>query len=116
MSQAQRYYITIDDLANARGPDPDLAFQGSSPQSFAEALQEALRTPVLFQRWKSLQPDPDDVDRSLEPVDPDAVVTARQDDLHTDVEVVTSLAHAVLRHRLFILIGAHWQLRDVASA
>lgn len=116
MSQAQRYYITIDNLADARGPDPDLAFQGSSPHSFAEALQDALRHSILFKRWKAMQPDPDEVDDSLAPVDPNATVTAEQDDLHTNVQVVTTLAHAVLRHRLFILIGPHWQLRDVAAA
>lgn len=116
MSQAQRYYITIADLAVARGPDPDLSFQGSSPQSFAAALQEALRHSILFKRWKALQPDQDEVDASLAPVDANATVTARQDDLHTNVEVVTTLAHAVLRHRLFILIGPNWQLRDVAAA
>jgi len=26
------------------------------------------------------------------------------------------LTHFVLRHRLFLLIGPNWQLRDVASA
>ena len=116
LSQAQRYFITIANLAKARGPDADLSFQGSSPQSFAEALQQALREPILFQRWKAKQPDPDEVDQSLAPVEPAATVTAEPDDLHTDVQVVTSLAHAVLRHRLFILIGPNWQLRDVAAA
>lgn len=115
MSQAQRYYLTIADLATARGPDPDLSFQGSSPQAFADALQEALRKPILFDRWKARQPDPDDVDASLAPVDPDAKVMAKLRDLHTDVEVATTLPHSVLRHRLFILIGPHWQLHDVAA-
>jgi hypothetical protein len=116
VSQAQRFYLTIANLAKARGPDPDLSFQGSSPQSFAEALQAALRHPVLFQRWKAKQPDPDEVDQSLAPVDPTAPVTAKLDDLHTDVQVVTTLTHSVMRHRLFILIGPNWQLRDVAGA
>lgn len=116
VSQAQRFYLTIANLAKARGPDPDLSFQGSSPQSFAEALQAALRHPVLFQRWKAKQPDPDEVDQSLAPVDPTATVTAKLDDLHTDVQVVTTLTHSVMRHRLFILIGPNWQLRDVAAA
>jgi len=116
LSQAQRFYLTIANLAQARGPDPDLSFQGSSPQSFAEALQSALRQPVLFQSWKAKQPDPDEVDQSLAPVDPAATVTAVLDDLHIDVQVVTRLTHFVLRHRLFILIGPHWQLRDVAAA
>ena len=116
MNQAQRYFITIANLATARGPDPDLSFQGSSPQSFAEALQAALRQPVLFQRWKAKQPDPDEVDQSLAPVDPTATVSAQLDDLRTEVQVVTTLTHFVLRHRLFMLIGPHWQLRDVAAA
>ncbi|MGH8145049.1 MAG: hypothetical protein ACREPY_01840 [Rhodanobacteraceae bacterium] len=116
MSQAQRFYLTIANLAKARGPDPDLSFQGSSPQSFAVALEEALREPILFQRWKAKQPDPDEVDQSLAPVDPAATVTAKLDDLQTDVQVVTMLTHFVLRHRLFILIGPNWQLHDVAVA
>ncbi|MGH8126072.1 MAG: hypothetical protein ACREPK_09535 [Rhodanobacteraceae bacterium] len=116
MSQAQRYYLTIANLAKARGPDPDLSFQGSSPTGFATALQEALRQPILFQHWKARQPDPDEVDQSLAPVDANATVTAKLDDLHTDVQVLTTLTHFVLRHRLFILIGPNWQLRDVAAA
>lgn len=116
MSQAQRYYLTIANLAKARGPDADLSFQGSSPHSFATALEEALRQPILFQRWKAKQPDPDEVDQSLAPVDPNATVTATLDSMKTQVEVVTTLTHFVLRHRLFILIGPNWQLHDVASA
>jgi hypothetical protein len=116
LSQAQRFYLTIANLAKARGPDPDLSFQGSSPQSFAEELEEALRQPILFQRWKAKQPDPDEVDQSLAPTDPEATVTAKLDDLQTDVQVVTTLTHFVLRHRLFILIGPNWQLHDVAVA
>lgn len=116
MPKAQRFYLSIANLATARGPDPDLSFQGAAPQSFAAALQEALRKPVLFERWKAKQPDPDKVDPSLAPVDLAATVTATPHDLHTDIEVVTTLTHFVLRHRLFILIGPHWQLHDVATA
>ncbi|HXS72787.1 MAG TPA: hypothetical protein VN725_02000 [Rhodanobacteraceae bacterium] len=116
MSTAQRYYLSIDDLGHARGPDPDLSFNGSSPQSFAEALQQALRETVLFQRWRAKQPDPEDVDESLAPVDPAATVSAHQDDLHAEVEVVTSLPHAILRHRLNLLVGHRWKLRDVRAA
>ncbi len=116
MSQAQRYYLTIANLADARGPDADLSFQGSSPQSFAAVLEAALRQPVLFQRWTATQPDPNEVDPSLAPVDPDATVSASLDDMQTDVEVVTKLTHSVLRHRLFILIGPNWQLHDVTAA
>lgn len=116
MSQAQRYYLSIDNLATARGPDAALSFQGAAPQSFADALQDALRRPVLFDRWRATQPDPDDVDPSLAPVDPNATVSAQLKDIHVNVEVVTTLTHFVLRHRLFILIGPHWKLHDVAAA
>ena len=116
LSQAQRFYLSINNLATARGPDPKLAFQGSSPQSFAAALQEALRQPILFQRWKATQPDPDKVDPTLAPVDPDATVTAELQDIKTNVQVVTTLTHFILRHRLFILIGPNWQLHDVVAA
>lgn len=117
MTHAQRFYLTVSNLATARGPDADLSFQGSSPQSFANALQHALREPILFRRWKARQPDPDDVDPSLAPVDASATVTATlTDDMRTEVQVVTSLTHFVLRHRLFILIGPHWQLHDVVAA
>jgi len=115
LSQSQRYYLTIPNLGKARGPDPALSFQGSSPQSFATVLQEALRQPTFFQRWKARQPDPEEVDQSLAPVDPNATVTAEMHDLHTEVQVVTTLTHFVLRHRLFILIGPNWQLHDVAA-
>lgn len=116
MSSAQRYYLTIDDLGHARGPDPDLSFSGSSPQTFADALQSALRERVLFQRWRERQPEPDDVDESLAPIDPDATASAHQDDLHADVEVVTTLPHSILRHRLNLLVGHNWKLRDVRTA
>lgn len=116
MTTAQRYYLTVDNLGQARGPDPDLSFHGSSPQSFAEALQAALRERGLFQRWRERQPEPEDVDESLAPVDPNATVKAEQDDLHADVEVVTSLPHSILRHRLDLLVGHHWKLRDVRTA
>lgn len=117
MSQSQRFYLTINNLAKARGPDADLSFQGTAPQSFADALQEALRKPILFDRWKAKQEEPDKVDPSLAPVDANATVSATlADELQTDVEVVTTLTHFVLRHRLFILIGPNWQLHDVAAA
>ena len=35
------------------------------PKVFASLLQEALRTPSLWQRWRSMQPDPDAIDPAL---------------------------------------------------
>ena len=82
MAGAQRFFIGIDDLGRARGPNAALSFQGDS----ADATDVA------------------------------ATVAAKQQDLHTDVIVVTRLPHAILRHRLNLLVGAHWTLRDVKGA
>jgi hypothetical protein len=113
---AQRYYLNIDDLARARGQIAELSFHGDSPETFAAALQSALREPALWQRWLALQPDPDAVDASLGAVDPAATTSARPADLHTDVVVTTTLRNVILRHRLNLLIGSHWTLRDVKAA
>jgi hypothetical protein len=116
MAGVQRFYISIDDLAQARGTVASLSFQGDSPDSFAAELQSALRDAALFERWRALQADPDSVDPALGATDPAATVSAKQSDLHADVQVTTRLPHAILRHRLNLLAGAHWTLRDVKSA
>lgn len=116
MSTAQRYYLSIEDLAKSRGHFNELSYHGTSPDSFATILQESLREPTLWRRWRDMQPDPEAVDPSFGISDPNATVTAEQSDLHTDVEVVTSLPHAILRHRMELLIGHNWKLRDVRAA
>ncbi|HZX90732.1 MAG TPA: hypothetical protein VFE67_08820 [Rudaea sp.] len=113
---AQRYYLGIDDLGRARGPVDALSFHGDSPDSLATQLQAALREPGLFERWRAMQEDPDAVDPGLGATDPAATVTAKQSDLHVDVIVTTRLPHSLLKHRLSLLVGAHWTLRDVKSA
>ena len=109
----QRYYFSIADFAAARGKDPDLAFEGHSPEALADALREALRTPELFERWRAKQEDPDQVDKGLAVVDPQAEVKAGQASLKVDVQVSTDLPMRVLRHRLELLVGKHWTLHDV---
>ena len=116
MAASQRYYLSIDDLSRARGSISELSFQDNSPERFASQLQAALREPTLWNRWRCMQPDPDAVDPSTGASDPTAKVTAHQSDLHCDAEVVTSLPHAILKHRLGLLIGSHWRLRDVKAA
>ena len=111
----QRYYLSIENLANARGHISELSYQGNSPDSLAAALQAALREPSLWQRWRAMQPDPDAIDPSLGANDPAATVRATQSNLHTDVVVTTALPHAILKHRLSLLIGAHWSLHDVQA-
>lgn len=111
-----RYYLSIADLAHARGPDERFAYSGAGPNDFSSALQEALRTDALFVRWRAAQADPDAVDDGLAMVDPAASVSARVADLRIDVELVTDLPMSVVRHRLQLLIGAAWKLRDVRVA
>ena len=113
---AQRYYLSIDDLARARGRINELSFQGNSPEGFASLLQSALREPTLWRRWRAMQPDPDAVDPALGASNPQATVSVEQADMHTDVLVTTNLPHVVLKHRMDLLIGAHWTLRDVKAA
>jgi hypothetical protein len=110
-----RYYLRLPDAKLARGPDPTLAFRSESADGLADELQSALRTTALFDRWKKTQSDPDDVDNSLAAVDPQAQVTGEQVDLHVDLVAVTSLPGSVFKHRLRLLAGSNWQLRDVTA-
>lgn len=112
----QRFMFVIDDLPRARGETKELSFHGDSPESFAALFQQALREPALWRRWLAMQPDPDAVDPSLGASDPNAVVEAQQSDVHVSVEVRTTLPHAILQHRLTLLVGRHWTLRDVSAA
>jgi hypothetical protein len=113
MTNRNHYYVTIADLARARGAQPELSYGGAGPNDLAAALQEALRSPLLFQQWRAMQPDPDDVDASLGVTDQQAQVTAKVADLHTEVDVLTDLPMSILRQRLTWLIGASWQLHDI---
>lgn len=116
MTQRSQYYLQIKDLAHARGPQPGLSYDGAGPNDFAAALQEALSSPLLFQRWRAMQPDPDQVDERLGVTDQLVKVTAKLADLHTDVNVITDLPMSIVRQRLNWLIGANWQLHDVRPA
>jgi len=115
MAGRNRYYLSIDDLAHARGDEPALSYGGAGPGDFAAALQDALRSPALFERWRAMQADPDEVDPALGATDAQARVEARVADLHVEAEVLTRLPMSLLRQRLDWLIGAHWKLRDVRA-
>ena len=113
---AIRYHIALPDPALARGADPALAFRSHGAGGLAEELQEALRRGGLFELWRNAQEDPDDVDPALGATDPEATVTGEQHDLHIDLIAVTSIPGNVLRHRLRLLAGNGWELRDVSTA
>ena len=110
-----RYFITLPEPAKARGAD-GLSFNSHSGPGFAEELQQALRSGKLFEKWLGMQDDPDDVDPKLAATDPAAEVTGKLDDLHIDLQVVTDIGGEVLKHRLRLLAGNHWELRDVRAA
>lgn len=111
-----RYFISLPDGTAARGSDPSLSFTAHGAAEFAEQLQSALRSPRLFERWRGMQDEPDDVDPGLGAIDENATVSGQQRDLHIDLVLITSLPGDVVRHRLRLLAGSGWQLRDVTAA
>ena len=111
-----RYYLSLPEPKAARGSEPAFAFRAQGADEFARQLEDALRTGNLFERWRAAQEDPDGVDPALGATDPSAKVEGRQDDLHVDLIAVTSIPGSVLRHRLRLLAGTAWELRDVSSA
>lgn len=108
-----RYFVRLPDPAMARGSVPALSFRAHGADAFAQELQQALRSPELFERWRQMQDDPDSIDPKLGVVDPGAQVSGQQSDLHIDLEVVTTLNGTILQQRLRWLAGHAWQLRDV---
>ncbi|RMH93219.1 hypothetical protein EBB59_06735 [Lysobacter pythonis] len=112
---ATRYFISLPEPDKARTGTP-FGFRSHGPDGFAEELQDALRSASVFQRWLETQDDPDEVDPKLAATDPDATVEGRQDDLKIELIATTRLGGDCLRHRLRLLAGQHWQLRDVTSA
>lgn len=108
-----QYHISLPDPAKARGNDPDLSFHAHGAQGLAEELQDALRSPALFERWRAKQPDPDAVEAQWGVVDPDATVTGEQDDLRINLVATTRLDSDVFKQRMRLLAGHHWELRNV---
>ena len=111
-----RYYLSLKQPEKARGSDPAFSFSAHGAAEFAAQLQDALRSDGFFQRWRQAQTDPDAVDESLGASDPAATVTGEQHDLQIDLIAITSIPGSVFKHRLRLLAGNAWELRDVSSA
>ncbi len=107
------YSISLPDPSKARGSDPRLSFTASGAEAFAEQLQDALRTPELFERWRATQDEPDEVDPALGATDPNATVIGQQADLRINLVVTTSLPGDLFKQRLRLLAGNNWEMRDV---
>lgn len=110
-----RYYLSLPDPDKARTAG-EFGFRSHGAAGFAEELQDALRTGAVFQQWLATQDDPDDIDPALAATDPDAIVTGEQRDLHVNLQALTRLSGDVLKHRLRLLAGPHWQLKDVTAS
>jgi hypothetical protein len=116
MGIRSHYYLSVADLAHARGPVAALSYDGAGPNDLAAAVQNAMRSPDLFERWRAMQDEPDDVDPAQGVVDPQATASARVSDLRTDLDLITDLPMSIVRQRLNWLIGNSWQLRDMRKA
>jgi hypothetical protein len=90
-----RYYLSMPDFA-ARAATGEFAFVSHGAEGLADELETALRSDGLFQRWRAVQEE--------------------QHDLQIDLIATTSIPSAVLKHRLRLLAGNGWQLRDVTAA
>ncbi len=115
MAKAQRYFITIENLAASRGDSSELSFDGESPEHLARVLESALREPDFSARWRAMQDDPDEVAAAVSAVDPAATVSGSLEAQRSELIVTTNLPHAIVKHRLDLLIGRHWKLRDVST-
>ena len=111
-----RYFLRLPDPAKAHGSEPSLAFRSVGAEGMAEELEQALRDTRLFDRWRNMQEDPDAVDPGMAAVDPQATVEGKQHDLTVELVATTSLPGAVFKHRLRLLAGSGWELRDVRAA
>lgn len=110
-----RYFLRLPDPAKARGSDVTLAFKSDSAEGLAAELQQALRGNELFESWRTRQEDPDAVDPSLGATDPEATVSGESRNLAIDLIASTALPGSVFKHRLRLLAGNGWELRDVTA-
>lgn len=112
---ATRYHLILPDPERSRAAG-QFAFSSQGADGFAAELQDALRGGGLFERWRATQEEPDEVDPSLGVTDPAATVVGHQDRLQIGLTAVTTLPGDIVKHRLRLLAGSTWQLRDVSAA
>ena len=110
-----RYFLRLPDPAKARGSEAALSFRSVGAEGMAEELEQALRGTALFDRWRAMQDDPDAVDPGMGVVDPAASVEGHQQDLTVELVANTDLPGAVFKHRLRLLAGSGWEMRDVRA-
>lgn len=109
-----RYFIAIPDPAATHGAG-DFAFTAHGAEAFAQELQDALRGDSLFERWRATQDEPDEVDPLLGATDPGATVEGTQREQRVELAATTNLRGDVFKHRMRLLAGNAWELRDVRA-
>ena len=111
---ATRYIIAIPGPEAARAAG-EFAFTAHGAEGFARDLQEALRGDELFERWRATQDAPDEVDPLLGATDPAARVEGVQRETRIELVATTRLRGDVFKHRMRLLAGSAWELRDVRA-
>ncbi|MBB1473047.1 MULTISPECIES: hypothetical protein [unclassified Luteimonas] len=109
-----RYLIALPDPERTRAAG-EFAFIAQGADAFARELQDALRGDGLFQRWRATQDEPDEVDPALGVIDSSATVTGTQRETRVELVADTVLPGAVFKHRMRLLAGSAWELRDVRA-
>ncbi len=110
-----KFYITLPDPGRARGELPALSFSAHGAEALAEQLRHALADRAYSQAWlATLDEDAaEHVDPALLAVDAAATVTGVQRDLAIELVADTRINGTAFKHRMRLLAGAQWQLRDV---
>ena len=111
---ATRYFIAIPDPDTARAAGA-FAFTAHGAEGFARQLQESLRGDHLFERWRATQDEPEEVDPMLGATDPAATVEGVQRESRIELVATTRLRGDVFKHRMRLLAGPAWELRDVRA-
>ena len=110
-----KFFISLPNPELARGNNPELSFSAHGAEALAEQLQNALSNPAYSQAWLSSlhEDDAEHIDAQLLAIDADAKVSGAQKDLGIDLIVDTKLNGSAFKHRLRLLAGSHWLLKDV---
>ena len=113
---ATRYYISLKDPEKARGNDPAFSFSAQRRRRIrrATAGSVARRRPVPALARCATGSRSGGC--SLGAIDPGATVKGEQHNLQIDLIVVTTIPGSVFKHRLRLLAGNAWELRDVSTA
>lgn len=110
------YQVFLPQPEAACGQAPSLRFHAHGPDAFAEQLHIALADPRWYARWRSIQQNPDAVDKSLAQIDSQSRVLGQMKDFGILLKVHTVLPNKVLHHRMSVLAGTHWELHDVVES